>query len=397
MIRPRQEQEQEAMMNSKRQTLFIVVTMGLMTASIGLALQKVDPLPRNGESRELRVKFGFETPVEDRADGEKALGSQGKAFPDALRDGSRLERLRRRIEDIISGAEGEVGVALKHIESGQSLAINAETPFPMASTFKLPLLIEVMAQVKAKNFSLDDEVSVQKSDQHLGSGILSSLTAPGIRLSIRNLVNLMMMVSDNSATDILLAKVGRENVNKRLKEYGIMGISVNRSCQELIMDWMGIDDQEYRELTLEQIEAESRKGLWRSLEQRRESRRKFILDPRDQSTPAAMTLLLEKIYRKEILDAESCELIMSIMSRCQTGERRIRGMLPPGTPVAHKTGTIAGTFNDAGIITLPDNLGHVALTVFTKDFESEAEDVERIIAEISRLAYDFFFFAGDAP
>jgi beta-lactamase class A len=267
----------------------------------------------------------------------------------------------------------------------------------MASTFKLPVLVEVMAQVQEGKFTLEDEVSIQKTDQHLGSGLLSSLTAPGVQLTVRNLANLMMMISDNSAADILLAKVGAENVNRRLKGYGVEGLSVNRSCQELIMDWMGVDYQKYKGYTLEQIEAESRKLPGRTPESRREARRKFILDPRDQSTPAAMNLLLEKVYKKEILDAESCDLVLSIMHRCETGEGRIKGELPPGTPVAHKTGTIAGTFNDTGIITLPDGLGHVALTIFTKDFEADGEDVERLIAEIARLAFDYFVFTGDVP
>ena len=163
------------------------------------------------------------------------------------------------------------------------------------------------------------------------------------------------------------------------------------------MDWMGVDYQKYKGLTLEQIEAEARKLPESSPEANRESARKFILDPRDQSTPAAMNRLLEKVYKKEILDPESCDLVLSIMLQCQTGERRIRGELPPGTPVAHKTGTIAGSVNDAGIITLPDGLGHVSLTVFTKGFEDETEDVEKIIAEIARLVYDYFVFTGDVP
>jgi beta-lactamase class A len=345
---------------------------------------------RNGEARELTIKFEFKPPA-GLKEGEKKAPSGKKKTAAAPADG-RIERLRKRIEDVITRAEGEVGVALRHLESGQGLELNAGSPFPMASTFKLPILVEAMAQVKEGRFSLDDEVSVQKTDQHLGSGMLSSLTAPGIKLTVRNLANLMMMISDNSATDILLAKVGAENVNKRLRQYGIEGLSVNRSCQELIMDWMGMDYQKYKGLTLEQIEAESKKMPGRSPEAGRESVRKFILDPRDQSTPAAMNLLLDKIYKKEILDPESCDLILSIMLQCQTGEGRIKGELPPGTPVAHKTGTIAGTFNDTGIITLPDGLGHVALTVFTKDFEDEAEDVERIIAEIARLVYDYFTY-----
>jgi len=354
-------------------------------------------LLRQGEARDLAVKFEFKP----RAGVER---SEGKTPSDRMKTAPAMEaaggpkgRLRARIEDVIKNARGEVGVAFKHLESGQGLEFNAGSRFPMASTFKLPVLIEIMAQVKEGKFSLDDEISIQKADQHLGSGMLSSLTAPGIKLTVRNLVNLMMLISDNSATDILLAKVGAENVNTRLRGYGIEGISVNRSCQELIMDWMGVDSQKYKGYTLEQIEAESRKMPELSPEARRESRRKFIQDPRDQSTPGAMSLLLEKIHRGEVLDRASCDLILSIMFQCQTGEGRIKGELPPGTPVAHKTGTIAGTYNDTGIITLPDGLGHVALTVFTKDFEDEAEDVEGIIAAIARLVYDFFFFAGDVP
>jgi beta-lactamase class A len=353
-------------------------------------------LLRNAEARELTIKFEFK-PAETMEGEIKRSSDKMKMAPVAASAEGRIDRLRKRIEDVIKRAEGEVGVALRHLESGQGLELNAGSPFPMASTFKLPILVEVMAQVKEGRFSLDDEVSVQKTDQHLGSGTLSSLTAPGIKLTVRNLANLMMMISDNSAADILLAKVGAENVNKRLRQYGIEGLSVNRSCQELIMDWMGVDYQKYKGLTLEQIEAEAKKMPGRSPEANRESARKFILDPRDQSTPAAMNRLLEKVYKKEILDPESCDLILSIMLQCQTGEGRIKGELPPGTPVAHKTGTIAGTFNDAGIITLPDGLGHVALTVFTKGFEDETEDVEKIIAEIARLVYDYFVFAGDVP
>lgn len=354
-------------------------------------------LLRDGEARELTIKFEFK-PAEMKEGDKIAPSDMTKTAPQIAAPASgRIDRLRRRVEDVIKRAEGEVGVALRHLESGQSLEINAGSRFPMASTFKLPVLVEIMAQVKEGKLSLEDEVSVQKTEQHLGSGMLSSLTAPGIKLTVRNLANLMMMISDNSAADILLAKAGPENVNKRLRQYGVEGISVNRSCQELIMDWMGVDYQKYKGLTLEQIEAEARKMPGRTPEANRESRQKFILDPRDQSTPAAMNRVLEKVYKKEILDPESCDLILSIMLQCQTGEGRIKGKLPPGAPVAHKTGTIAGTVNDTGIITLPDGLGHMAITVFTKGFEDETEDVEKIIAEIARLVYDYFVFTGDVP
>jgi len=352
-------------------------------------------LLRSGEVRELALKFKFQPRAEEKDEkAEKAPGEKMKMAMAAGPKGDRIDRLRRHIENIVKRADGEVGVAVRHLESGQGLELSAGTPFPMASVFKVPVLVEVMAQVKEGKFSLDDEVSVQKTEQHLGSGLLSSLTVPGIKLTVRNLVNLMMLVSDNSAADILLEKVGPENVNKRLKEFGIEGLSVNRSCQELIMDRIGMDYQKYKGKILDEIVAGYRSIPERSAEDDRESIREFSREMKDQSTPAAMNRLLGMIWKKEILDPESCDLIISIMLRCQTGQGRIKGELPPGTAVAHKTGTIAGTVNDAGIITLPDGQGHVALTVFSKNFSEKTEDVEKIIAEVARLVYDYFYFTN---
>jgi beta-lactamase class A len=287
----------------------------------------------------------------------------------------KIDRLKRQIERIIRGQDGRVGVAVRHIESGRELAINADMPFPMASTFKVPLLLELLAQAKEGRFSLDDEISVQKSDQHLGSGMLARLSAPGIRLSVRNMAYFMMMISDNSATDILLAKVGADAVNARLKSLGISGMSVNRSCQALISDFLAVE-----------------RGA-RTRDELKAAFIKFGENPQDEATPAAMNAILEKVYKKEILDPESCDLMIQIMLKCETGAGRIKGELPPGTIVAHKTGTIAGTVNDCGILYLPESQGHVALTIFTKDFVDDTADVEAIIAKIARLVFDFFLFA----
>lgn len=304
----------------------------------------------------------------------------------------KIERLKKQIEGVIEDVEGEVGVAVKHLESGEELYINGDTYFPMASVFKVPILVELMAQIIEGKSTLDDEVSIQESDQHLGSGLLSDLDAPGIKLSIRNLINLMMMISDNSATDILLTRVGAENVNNRLRKYGIEKITVNRTCQELIMDFIGLDYEKYKKLSLDEFSEVYRKEREESPEAYEEAKKNFSKVLKDQSSPRAMNRLLELIFKKEILDVESSELIISIMLKCQTGRGRIKGELPRGTDVAHKTGTIGGTVNDSGIIYLPDDLGHVAITVFTKDMDLKTKEVEEIIAEISRFVYDYFYF-----
>ena len=105
-----------------------------------------------------------------------------------------------------------------------------------------------------------------------------------------------------------------------------------------------------------------------------------------------MAALLERIYRKDLFKPETAELLLDIMRRCKTGDARLKGLLPQGTEVAHKTGTIGGTTNDVGIITLPDNAGHVAIAAFVKSSEKDVPARERAIAEIARAVHDFFLF-----
>ncbi len=305
----------------------------------------------------------------------------------------RIDQLKKHIEAASVDKTGKVGVAAKCLETGEELIINGDVTFPMASTFKLPVLVEALAQIKEGKFKLDDEIDILPADLHLGSGMLSSLVAPGIKLSVRNVMQLMMMISDNSAADILLAKVGAENVNKRLQGWGIQGLRVDRSCQELILDTLGLDPQVYKTKSTAEIEAAVAKLEAAQPGKLEELGKQFSRNPKDQSTPRAMNALLEKLYKKEILDPGSCDLALNIMFTCDTGQGRIKGLLPPGTAVAHKTGTIDGTANDVGIIVLPDGVGHVALSVFCKDFERETPEVEKIISQIGRYVYDYFTFS----
>jgi beta-lactamase class A len=346
--------------------------------------------------RSFMARFSAAFPV---ASALAILLALATAVPAAAQDQpslSALQRLEKQIRDVIEREEGEVGISLLHVETGRELAVHGDTMFPMASAFKVPVLVEVLSQVREGRFTLDDEVRIQETDQHLGSGMLSSLTAPGIVLSVRNLVNLMMLISDNSAADMLLAKVGAEKVNARLKALGIGGISVNRSCQKLIMDYLGMDYAKYGHLPLDEISAARRGQGRRTPDDQKKDILAFSADPQDQATPKAMTALLAKIYRKEIIDPDSCQLILDIMLKCQTGEARIKAGLPPRTPLAHKTGTIAGTVDDCGIIYLPDGQGHLVLTVLTKNFLGDTSDVEAVIATIARYAYDYFYFTDAA-
>ena len=162
--------------------------------------------------------------------------------------------LRAEIEKLLPRARGGVGVAIKHFESGTEIVVNGDQEYPMASAYKLPILVELFYQRAAGKLNLDDRIEVAPADLHVGSGSMSQLfDAPGVQLSIRNLINLTMRISDNSAADILLNKVGADNVTARMKSLGLTTIRVDRTTQEMIFDQSGIDYSNFGKLLLPEL------------------------------------------------------------------------------------------------------------------------------------------------
>ena len=296
----------------------------------------------------------------------------------------RLEREIARLGNVSGGVTGATAI---HVETGRRVSLNGADRFPMASSYKVPIAVQLLTLVDQGKVRLDQMIELKASDLHPGSGTLTNLfSKPGVALSVRNLMELMLLISDNSATDICLRLAGGgEVVTARMQELGINGITVSRPTIGMISDWLGLAEADWSS-------AELKYKRTLNDEERKAAAKKFEGDGRDAATPDAMSALLVKIYRKEILKQASAELLYDIMRRCQTGDARLKGILPAGTEVAHKTGTIGGTTNDVGIITLPDNAGHVALAVFIKASEKEVPQRERVIAEIARAVHDYFLF-----
>jgi beta-lactamase class A len=304
------------------------------------------------------------------------------------------EALERELQRLAPLSGGIMGVGVVHLESGRSAFLNADEPFPMASTYKIPIAIELLHRVDEGKLDLARMVTVERQDYSPGSGILTDLfREPGLALSIRNLLEIMLLVSDNTATDLLLRHAGGgETVTARMKTLGIDGIRVDRPTLHLIADWKGLspvpdeaarDPAKYGEI-LESVPKEKSD----------EAERAFYDDIRDTATPRAMAALLEKIWKREALSSETSELLLDIMKRCRTGGGRLKGILPEGTEIAHKTGTIGKTLNDVGIITLPNGAGHVAVAAFVKKSDLSEEKRERAIAEAARTAHDYFLFTS---
>lgn len=304
------------------------------------------------------------------------------------------EALERELQRLGTLSSGVMGVAALHLESGRNAFLNADEPFPMASTFKVPIAVELLQRVDEGKLDLAQMVEVERHDYAPGSGLLTDLiNQPGLALSMRNLLEIMLLVSDNTATDLLLRHAGGgEGVTARMRKLGIEGIRVDRPTLHLIADWKGLtpvpgeaerDPAKYGEL-LDSVPKEKSD----------EAERAFYDDIRDTSTPRAMAALLEKIWKREALTEASTELLLDIMKRCRTGAGRLKGILPEGTEVRHKTGTIGKTLNDVGIITLPGGAGHAVVAAFVKKSDLPEAERERAIAEAARAVHDYFLFTS---
>ncbi|KXU30334.1 serine hydrolase [Sphingobium sp. 22B] len=268
--------------------------------------------------------------------------------------------------------DGTVGIAVRDLGTGETLAYNGDTLFPMASTYKVAVTAKILSLLDAGSLSLDEP-----------------LMRLGRPLPVRTLIDMSLTLSDNEATDALVARAGGpQAVNDWVRAAGIRGLRVDSNTRDLLarakVTGIGFGDEAAMEsgLSAAQRDARDMPNLG------------FAADPRDTATPRAMDDLLAAIRLGRVLRPQTTALMLSVMERCKTGKTRLRAMLPPGTRIAHKTGTLNGLGNDAGIVTLPDGRMFV-ISVFVMKDHMGHELRDRIMAEAARAAYDYFLFAPD--
>jgi beta-lactamase class A len=239
-----------------------------------------------------------------------------------------LTSLEQQLSALVQNKSADVGVAALDLNTGETVSVKGNTPFPMASTVKVAIAALYLAQVDNGRRSLDDTISGQP---------------------VRGLMRRMLVFSDNRAADILFKDVGGPRALETwLEDNDVKGMHVDRTIAQLLA---------------------SKRDLW---------------DRRDSATPVAMVDLLQRIYKAELIKPESRNYLLDVMAQCATGRNRMK-LLLPGVPVEHKTGTLNGLADDVGFITMPDGR-RVAVAIFTRG----GSDRPSTIAQTARAIYDGF-------
>lgn len=269
-------------------------------------------------------------------------------------------RLHDQIEQISRAAQGRVGVAATVIETGESVAFNGDQRFPMQSVYKFPIGMAVLHQVDRGALKLGQKVRVERSDfvtarQH---SPIRDEHPQGVEMSVSDLLRFMVSESDGTACDVLLRLIGGPQfVTKYLRDLGINGIVVANTEKEIGQN--------------------------------------KLVQYRNSATPESVVVLLRALHEGRGLSQPSRALLLRLMTETPTGQRRIKGLLPVGTVVAHKTGSsrtldgVTAATNDVGLVTLP-NGRHLAVAVFVSDSKADDSTREKAIALVARAAWDYW-------
>ncbi|HKE33204.1 MAG TPA: serine hydrolase [Candidatus Angelobacter sp.] len=262
------------------------------------------------------------------------------------------QKLQEEIRSIDRQLDGMLAVAVKDLTSQEEFFINPDEVMPQASSIKIAVLAELYLQAQQGKLKLTDEYVVRKEDLVPGSDIMLGLTAGVTRLTLRDLATMMVAVSDNSATNVLIDRVGLENVNSMLESQGLHTTRLRRKMMDL------------------KAASEGRENV---------------------STPREMMTLLEKIYRAQLLNKEMTDDLLKVLSTHK--ESALLQGLPDDAIAASKPGELEAVRNDSGIVFVKNR--PYILCVMTSYLKDEKEG-SAAIRKISGLAYTYFDRVGRA-
>jgi beta-lactamase class A len=256
------------------------------------------------------------------------------------------QKLQQEIDAVDQNLDGVMALAVKDLTSGETFFIHGDEIMPQASSIKITVLANLFLQAQQGKLKLTEEYTVHKEDLVDGSDIMLGLTPDVTRLTLRDLATMMVAVSDNSATNVLIRRVGMENVNAMLDSLGLHSTRLRRQMMDL------------------KAASEGRENV---------------------STPREMMTLLEKIYSGKLLNKEMTADFIKVLSTHK--ESSLLQGLPDDAVAANKPGELEAVRNDSGII-LMKNRPYIlcVMTTYLKD----EKDGSAAIRKISALAYSYF-------
>jgi beta-lactamase class A len=281
-----------------------------------------------------------------------AQASSNSQNADIEKQKSLWSKLESTINDIDRNLDGVLGVAIEDLNTGQKFLLRADSIFPQASSIKIAVLAELyhQAQLSAQGASgkgkLTDLYTVRAADLVQDSDIMGGLTPGVTQITNRDLATMMVAVSDNSATNVLIDRVGMENINALLDSLGLHNTRLRRKMMDV------------------KAAAEGRENI---------------------STPQEMLTLLEKIYQGKVLDKEMTADFFKMLSTHK--DSFIPRDLPDGLQIANKPGELEAVRNDSGIVFL-QNRPYIICVMTT--YLVRERDGEQAIAKISAAAYHLF-------
>jgi len=256
------------------------------------------------------------------------------------------QKLESTINDVDHSLDGVLGVAILDLTGGQKFLLHADEVFPQASSIKIAVLAELYHQAQSGKLKLNDLYTVQTSDLVPDSDIMGCLTPGVTRITLRDLATMMVAVSDNSATNVLIDRVGMENVNGLMSSLSLTHTRLRRKMMDL------------------KAASEGRENI---------------------STPGEMMVLLENLYRGKVLNKEMTEDFFKVLSTPKSSF--IPRDLPEGLKIANKPGELEGVRNDSGVVFIEKR--PYVICVMTTYLQRE-RDGEEAVSRISLAAYRMF-------
>ena len=267
--------------------------------------------------------------------------------------------LETRLAPLARDHKGKVAIAVKHLGTGQGWTLNGDEVMPTASLIKFPLLIELYWQVAEGKLNLTDMLTLKDADKVPGSGILTTHFSEGATFSVKDCCRLMIAFSDNTATNMILDKIGIPSANKRVAELGCPNTRIN--AKVFLGSKTSIDPERTKKYGL------------------------------GSTTANEMVKLLELVHEGKVVSKDACKEMLEHLKKCEDKDMFPK-LLPEKTVVAHKTGSVTGVRTDAGIIYTPG--GPVAVCVLTMDNDDKSWRPDNagnvLCARVAREVYDYY-------